>query len=132
MLCSKPVLGYVCPACGRAYNTLQAANLIRPDGQFHCEDDDTLLQSGDPGEGRGGESARLERRKAMKALQAGVLVFYNLALGYIECHSCPYFPSGLQWSLAQLDGTSFIVLGLFPDCGSDTAEHVSRFINSTI
>jgi hypothetical protein len=69
-VCSKPVLEYVCPGCGRAYNTLQAAHLIRPDGQFHCEDDDTVLQSGGRGDKSGaGEGARQERLRAMKALQ---------------------------------------------------------------
>ena len=58
---------YTCPVCGRTYTTLQAPFLIKPDGMFHCEDDDAVLEAG------GGEAdgmSRRERSKAVKAKQA--------------------------------------------------------------
>lgn len=58
---------YVCPACSRAYTTLQAPFLIQSDGLFHCEECNSLLESSADGAMDG--LSRRERTKAVKAKQ---------------------------------------------------------------
>ena len=58
---------YTCPLCGRTYTTLQAPFLIKPDGMFHCEDDDAVLEAGG---GQADGMSRRERSKVVKAKQA--------------------------------------------------------------
>jgi len=66
--CRSALQEFVCPTCQRTYTTLHAAVLIKADGQFHCEEDASVLELGGGGVGGDGESRR-ERTKRVKAKQ---------------------------------------------------------------
>ena len=66
--CRRAVQEYTCPNCSRVYNTLHAAALIKSDGLFHCEDCDSILESGSA-DVQGESMNRRERTKMVKAKQ---------------------------------------------------------------
>ena len=70
-VCRRAVQEYTCPSCSRMYTTLHAAVLIKADGLFHCEECDSVLESGSA-EGQGDALSRRERTKLVKAKQVRI------------------------------------------------------------
>ena len=77
-LARSPVIEYECPVssggCGARFNSLQAAELVGADFNFHCEHCNGVLETVLDGAGAGDEKQRRSRLAAMKKLQVWHLI----------------------------------------------------------